>query len=538
MDAAGRAIYGDKAEASIPRIKYGAGYVQNIRSFNFDTGSKYFLHILNNSQPESIKPDLNILVPSIFENRLSLLIIVLICSGIIFSAGTTTLPMDAHEVFVVQTTQEMHDRGNWLVPWFNDQPRLKKPPLNYWLTGAAAWLSRSLDNIQPWHGRVISVMAGLAMLSLIYLLGLRLYNGRIATLSVLVLATSLGLFTYSHDARPDMLYAFLCTAGYVAFTLALYSQKNFNKKILIYVMWAAYGLATLSKGPHMPAIYLLASLMFCFIRRMSWHEIINLIKPVTGLILFSLLTVPWWYNLNLELGGARLHETQLSGSLFAINFFNLFNFYYFYRPLLLLLPWAIFLPYTVKHIMSEKQYAGGNQLLLLYLLLPVLVLSIGNQQRWFYMLPSIVPAGLLLAAGVNIFIADLKQRFNLVLISTLVLGIAFAIAGYTHTGWSKDRFEYYNLAIRAHDLAKNDPVIIIGVNPDIYVYYTGVGIKQIKNPDEIVDLFQTSIHNRVYAIINYRNIESLPGSLNYTILHKTASLDSKSIALIMLERKT
>lgn len=463
---------------------------------------------------------------------------IMISSGIIFSSGITTLPMDAHEVFVVQTTQEMHDRGNWLVPWFNDQPRMKKPPLNYWLTGAAAWLSGSLENIQPWHGRIISVMAGLAMLVLVYLLGLKLYNSSIANLSVLMLATSMGLFTYSHDARPDMLFAFLCTAGYTAFTLALYSQKTFNKKILIYAMWAAYGLATLSKGPHMPVIFLLASLLFCFIRKMSWREIINLVKPVTGLVLFSLLTAPWWYYLNQELGGGILHKTQLSGSLFAINPFNLLNFYYFYRPLILMLPWAIFLPYTVKHFMSGKQYAHSNQLLLLYLLLPVLVLGLGNQQRWFYMLPSIVPAVILLAAGVNIFIADIKQRFNLVLIFALLLGIAFTLSGYTHTGWSRDRFEKYNMAILARDLINNEPIATIGITPGIYVYYTAVGIVHIRDPDKIMDFFQSSGKDRMYVIIKNKSMKMLPDELKYTVLDKTSGLYGKSIALIRLERKT
>jgi len=288
----------------------------------------------------------------------------------------------------------------------------------------------------------------------------------------------------------------------------------------------------------MPAIYLVASLLFCFIRKMHWREIINLFKPVTGLILFSLLTVSWWYYLNQELGSDGLHGSQLSGSLFAINPFNLFNFYYFYRPLFLLLPWAIFLPYTIKHFMSGKQYAHSNQLLILYLLLPVLELSVSNQQRWFYMLPSIVPAVILLAAGADNFIADITQRFNLVLIFALLLGIAFTITGYTHTGWSKERFDKYDMAIRAHELAKNDPVVTIGVTPGIYVYYTGVGIVHIKNPDDILEFFHASGHDRMFVIIKNKSMDMLPDGLNYTILNKSNGPKSKSVALIMLERKT
>jgi hypothetical protein len=154
------------------------------------------------------------------------------------------------------------------------------------------------------------------------------------------------------------------------------------------------------------------------------------------------------------------------------------------------------------------------------------------------MLPSVVPAAILLAAGVNNFIGGIKHRFNLVLVSTLILVIAFTFSGYTHTGWGKERFEFYNLATRVRDLANNEPVITIGVAPDIFVYYTRVGIRQINNNSEILEFFKTSMHNTIYAIINTKHIDSLPDVLNYTILHETTGHNVKSVALIKLERKT
>ena len=34
----------------------------------------------------------------------------------------------------------MAERADWLVPYFNGEPRLTKPPLSYWATGGAAWI--------------------------------------------------------------------------------------------------------------------------------------------------------------------------------------------------------------------------------------------------------------------------------------------------------------------------------------------------------------------------------------------------------------
>jgi len=89
--------------------------------------------------------------------------LLLLLAGFIATSGIATLPMDGHEAFVVQTTHEMQARNDWVVPWFNGEPRLNKPPLNYWLTGATAWASGTLEHIEAWQGRLVSALAALAM---------------------------------------------------------------------------------------------------------------------------------------------------------------------------------------------------------------------------------------------------------------------------------------------------------------------------------------------------------------------------------------
>ena len=66
--------------------------------------------------------------------------IVLALAVAIGVAGMTTLPPDEHEVLVLRTATEMHARGDWIVPYFNGEPRLNKPPVSYWLTAAVATL--------------------------------------------------------------------------------------------------------------------------------------------------------------------------------------------------------------------------------------------------------------------------------------------------------------------------------------------------------------------------------------------------------------
>ena len=40
---------------------------------------------------------------------------------------------DANEAFYVETPREMMERGDYVSPTFNYQPRLNKPVLSYWI---------------------------------------------------------------------------------------------------------------------------------------------------------------------------------------------------------------------------------------------------------------------------------------------------------------------------------------------------------------------------------------------------------------------
>src|SRR5215467_7580546 len=47
--------------------------------------------------------------------------------------GTWSLPLiDRDEPRFAEASREMIERGDYVVPYFNNQPRLDKPPLTYW----------------------------------------------------------------------------------------------------------------------------------------------------------------------------------------------------------------------------------------------------------------------------------------------------------------------------------------------------------------------------------------------------------------------
>jgi len=512
--------------------------------------------------------------------------LLILASVIIGLAGTMDLPMDAHEVFVVQTAQEMHNRDDWIVPWFNGKPRLNKPPLSYWLTGLVAQVTRSGSNIQPWHGRLISLLAGIGIVLCTFISGNVLFGLRPAFLSSFMIITTSGWFTYTHDARPDMLYSFFCSLSMTAFLVTMNLSKN-NKFTCAAtcLIWISLALATLTKGPHMPLACLAGMLIYLKISKYPVKAILNKLRPVTGIIIFIIIALPWWYLLDKKLGDSGLGETQLAGSLLTMRLENLFDFYYFYRPLILLLPWAVLLPFSLKWI-QRNGFTHGVQFALIMILVPALMLEVGPQQRWFYMLPSIMPMCLILGIAMDelidtwfkkkwpvfitlvcvLFVALIlitKFTFNsevssgeiiiyygttLLLIMLVFLSITgfqltprsifptiflvfftcYTYLGITNNGWSDDRFQRKLLA--RETLTRSGPdtrFFSFNLDPSVYVYYTG---KQIVPAKSLTEIDSLRYKNSLILLIHPDILDTLPAG--YEIVGKVSSSEKVTDAAV------
>jgi 4-amino-4-deoxy-L-arabinose transferase and related glycosyltransferases of PMT family len=336
-----------------------------------------------------------------------------------------------------------------------------------------------------------------------------------------------------------MLYAALCSLGYIAFISAWKTDSDEARIKAVLLMWAGYALATLSKGPHMPAMYLVASAVFCRLIGMSGREIMRLFHPLAGFILYAAITLPWWYLIQLKLGGYGLQGTQLSGSLLTmIRFDQLLNLYYFYRPLLLVLPWLVFLPHTILYYRHKHAQRDSNKLLALYILVPAFILSFGSQERWFYMLPSLPPMIILLATGADYMLEQRPEplkTFRRLLCLILATGVIYAIAGHLQVGWSKERFEFHKLA--QHALASvqaGTPIYTLNVSPDVYVYYLHTRISQENSMEAILEKLADTGHGQALVIMRTLAIDNIPNPIPHKVIYTTQGKRNKTLALVLL----
>ncbi|MEE2982302.1 MAG: glycosyltransferase family 39 protein [Pseudomonadota bacterium] len=462
---------------------------------------------------------------------------VIVLGAVMGGAAMTSLPADDHEVLVLRTSQEMYERGDWIVPYFNGEPRLNKPPINYWLTGLTAAVARSPDRVEAWHGRLPSLLAGIGLLTIMTTVGSRFFGGRAALYGAGLFATSSGFFSYAHDARPELVYAFFCMAGLGSFMLATLTRARASAG-WIYLMWAAYAFAILTKGPQVPAMLLVASGLFLAFVQGRGLAGLRVLKPIAGLALLAALTIPWWWLLKQGLAGEQVVNSQLAGILLVPDFQHLLNGYYFYRPLQLVLPWLPLIP--VAWIVAMRVRDEGREaciFLATTVLVAVLAFSFGGQQRYFYLLPLLPVMCLLAGRGVERMLAWGGPVFFIVL--AVQAAVVFGAAGWLHLNyprptvlaatvgavliagsvgrklsaapfsgvavalvvlvancfagfadaevfWSADRRHKHLLARSIKtNVAPDAPLVSLDLTPAVYVYESGRTIRRLRNMDEL-----------------------------------------------------
>ncbi|HXG28526.1 MAG TPA: glycosyltransferase family 39 protein [Nevskiales bacterium] len=329
-----------------------------------------------------------------------LLLLVLALAALSTARGVVQAPVDVHEAYVLETAQQMLERDDWIVPYFNERPRLNKPPLNYWLTAALARASGQ-SHVRPWHGRLPSALAGVGLVLLALLLGARLFGRETGLLAGLMLATSNGYISHAADARPEMLYAFLCTLGLTGFiTAQQLPDRSAHQAWLVRGMWLAYALAILAKGPQIPGMFLVAGAVYCAIQRMDGGRALRCFRPLTGLLTLGLIALPWWIALQRLLPPGTLENSQLGGTLLTERWAREPNPYYLYHPTVkLFMPWTLLLPaLPALRRLPQEARAHALQLGIVYLTM-VALFSFNDHYRSHYLLPGLMPGCLLLASA-------------------------------------------------------------------------------------------------------------------------------------------
>jgi 4-amino-4-deoxy-L-arabinose transferase-like glycosyltransferase len=321
--------------------------------------------------------------------------------GIIFSVvaavsiltafwGLASRAVGNHEAYVAVTAREMVNSGNWVMPFFNGEPRLQKTPLSYWLTAAAA---KAAGSVNSFVVRLPSaVLAVLSAVAIFYFVSDQL-GMRIAALSSLIWSTSLCYIRYSHTGRPEMALTAFVAIAMLSFYSAVKAQSRQKQVFYILVFWLSFSFAMLAKGPA-PLPLIFPALFFYFTVFRRWR-LIGKLLPIAGVILFLLIFLPWPIAVLMKFPqAAGIWKNEFLGRAAGEYAAGSKPFYYYFGTMFVhSLPFSAFIPLAIiapfYQIWEKKREAMFY--MWFWFIAGVLVMSVCGGKRQHYILP-LMPA--------------------------------------------------------------------------------------------------------------------------------------------------
>jgi 4-amino-4-deoxy-L-arabinose transferase-like glycosyltransferase len=142
-------------------------------------------------------------------------------------AGTWSLPLiDRDEPRFAEASREMIERGDYIVPYFNNQLRLDKPPLTYW----AQTVSYRVFGENDFAARFPSAIAAALTAMVIFVWGMRLDGEKLGWWAAIIFTLSLQTFVHAKAAVADMwLVLFVALAHWAAYELIQLPTLNIQR---------------------------------------------------------------------------------------------------------------------------------------------------------------------------------------------------------------------------------------------------------------------------------------------------------------------
>ena len=308
-------------------------------------------------------------------------------------------------------------RTGWLVPHWNNQIWLEKPPLLLWITAAFF----RLFAINEFWARAGSAFSGIAIVALLHGWLARRKDLLTAWLSTLLLLGTFGFLHVCHVGEMDVLLSLACCIALVG--LVQVAERRRRGWLLF---WTGFALALMTKGAA-SAVVPVTAVALAFLQRWRLNQFGR--SFLLGLFLFLLLTLPWhlamWHLFRTEFLHQYLGLSVLDRSTQQIE--GHITPWWFYLKVLLVSapPFVLLYPSALAQALRRPDLQPWAVFTLV-----VLVLFTAAQTRLPHYIAPAYPALSLVTA---VYLADLLRIFAFRLSSykvrALIATAAIALTG-------------------------------------------------------------------------------------------------------------
>jgi 4-amino-4-deoxy-L-arabinose transferase-like glycosyltransferase len=309
-------------------------------------------------------------------------------------AGTWSLPLvDRDEPRFAEASREMIERGDYVVPHFNGQLRLDKPPLAYWAQVA----SYSVFGQTDFAARFPSAVAAALTAWSIFAWGRRIGGDRVGVWAAVIFSLSLQTFVHAKAAVADMwLVLFMTLAHWSGYELLRDGLTTYTKRPTLNVQRPTFNQGAAASRPpwatgKSPLLVFYLSLALGFLAKgpIGWTPLLTVgstiffardlqlarrLKFVRGILFMLAIVAVWgipglirtggeffWIGIGRHVVGRSFGAMEGHGAnSLGVNLALLP--FYFVTVFVSFFPWSIKLPWLTRQLW-QKRDSTDNYLL-------------------------------------------------------------------------------------------------------------------------------------------------------------------------------
>jgi 4-amino-4-deoxy-L-arabinose transferase-like glycosyltransferase len=287
------------------------------------------------------------------------------------TVGIWSVPLiDRDEPRFAEASREMIERGDYIVPHFNNQLRLDKPPLAYWAQIASYKIFGENDFAARFPSAVAAALVAVSILAW----GMRLRHAaasqqqaggdRVGWWAAIIFTLCLQTFLHTKAAVADMwLVLFITLAHWSGWELIANRESRIANRKKWWIFYISLALGFLAKGPIAWTPLLTVATMKFFVRDL---ELARRFKFVRGILLMLAIVALWGVPALIQTHGEFLRigigrhvigrsfsamESHGSNSLWI---YLLLLPFYFVTVFVSFFPWSIKLPLLVKKLWRNR----------------------------------------------------------------------------------------------------------------------------------------------------------------------------------------
>jgi 4-amino-4-deoxy-L-arabinose transferase-like glycosyltransferase len=233
------------------------------------------------------------------------------------SLGTVSL-FDWDEINFAESAREMIQTGNYMRVQINYEPFWEKPPFFFWLQA----VSMQVFGVGEMAARFPNALCGIVTLLVLYAIGVRLHNKKMAAWWVLIYAASFLPHLYFKSGIIDPWFnLFIFISIYFLSRFVSSVSRNNKQNKFLYLSGFFAGMAIITKGPVALLVILLTYIVFYFLKRKSMSISLldyikwGLITTAVTLLWFGLEVAQhgWWFVNEFITYQIRLAKTEDAG---------------------------------------------------------------------------------------------------------------------------------------------------------------------------------------------------------------------------------